>query len=258
MYIHETEYTPLSKITSSDVTCDVNFITWNKAYSVFPYHTFILKQGHLLTDIKHWEKVPEALARWTRVGIDIAPFSLQDALPQRPGTDSTSSLLGNRLVGDRSSWVIPLNTDQVEPSPFPDLLIDYAGFKVTEFLEDETETLPDSPSPQFNHYTIEMTVVESFVLRHQYIFADKAYPEQHHFRGRTIVQLYSLGAARRPSGFAQIFTQTKHSNLRAIAGFVPPESWKYYDDEMLKFLEARYPELSSRSQKLTSRQTRMM
>ncbi|KAI4676399.1 uncharacterized protein J4E88_007315 [Alternaria novae-zelandiae] len=36
VYIHETEYTPLSKIKTSDVTCDVNFITWNKAYSVFP------------------------------------------------------------------------------------------------------------------------------------------------------------------------------------------------------------------------------
>ena len=241
MYIHETEYTPLSKIKSSDVTCDVNFITWNKAYSVFPYHTFILEQGYLLTDIKHWKNTPEALARWTRVGIDIAPFSLQDALPQRPRTDSTSTLLGNRLVGDQRSWVVPLNTDRVEPSPFPDLLIDYAGFEVTRFLKDKTETLLDPSSPPFNHYTIEMTVVKSFALRHQYVSADTAYPEQHRFRDRAIVQLYALNAARRPSGFAQILAQTDHPNLRAIAGFVPPDSWKYHDDEMIRMLEMRYP-----------------
>ncbi|KAI4934814.1 hypothetical protein J4E85_002674 [Alternaria conjuncta] len=244
VYIRETEYTPLFVILNSILTCDVNFITWNKAYSVFPDHTFILKQGHLLMDIKHWKHLPQELAKWMRVGIDIAPCSLPDALLPHAKTDSTSTLLGNRLVGDKRSWVVSLNTDRIEPSPFPDLPIDYAGFEVTRFLNDETETLLDSPSPQFNHYTIEMTVVESFALRYQYIFADKAYPEQHHFRGRTIVQLYALGAARRPSGFAQIFAQTNHSNLRAIAGFVPPESWKYYDDEMHKFLEARYPELS--------------
>lgn len=245
VYIRKTEYTPLFEMLNLDLTCEVSFITWNKAYSVSPYHTFILKQGHLLMDIKHWEHLPQELAKWMRVGIDIAPCSLPDALLPHAKTDSTSTLLGNRLVGDQSAWVVPLNTDHVEPSSFPDLLIDYAGFEVTKFLEDETETMLDSPSSQFNHYTVEMTVVKSFVLRHQYIFADKAHPEQHRFRDRTIEQLYALDAAKRPSEFAQIFAQTNRPNLRAMEGFVPPESWKYYDDEMLKFLEARYPELSS-------------
>jgi hypothetical protein len=176
-----------------------------------------------------------------RVGIDIAPSTLQDALPPHARTDSTSTLLGIRLVGDKKSWVVPLKTDLVEPSPFPDLLVDYAGFEVTSSLKDEAETLLDPSSPPFNHYTIEVTVVKSLALRHQYVFPDKAYSEQHRFRDRTILQLYTLGVARRPSGFAHIFAQTNRPNLRDIAGFVPSDRWKYYDDEMLKMLDMRYP-----------------
>jgi hypothetical protein len=57
-----------------------------------------------------------------------------------------------------------LNTFDIEPSPYPDHLVDHAGFRVT--------LSPIPPSIQthlslssFNDYAVEMTVVKSHVLR---------------------------------------------------------------------------------------------
>ena len=88
-----------------------------------------------------------------------------------------------------------------------------------------------------------MTVVKSHVLRFQYVFADDAKVEKAYLRDRTILQLYTLPLDQRPPEPAQTFNQRDHPDTAAVNGFLPLEEWTYFDDEMLKFLEARDPEL---------------
>ena len=134
VWIHETEGTPLISIDTIELTCDVNFITWNKAYSVFAYTTFILKEGFLLQHPKDLA-IPQIPQIWKHAGIDIAPIMLRDAYPSATGTDtphtsSNLSLLGNRLIGDKHSWIVTLDTSGIDLPRHPEHHINYAGFNV--------------------------------------------------------------------------------------------------------------------------------
>jgi hypothetical protein len=67
--------------------------------------------------------------------------------------------------------------------------------------------------------------------------------EKAYFRDRTILQLYALPLDQRLPELAQAFNQRDHPDTAAVNGFLPLKEWTYFDDEMLKFLEARDPEL---------------
>lgn len=96
-------------------------------------------------------------------------------------------MLRKRLVGNRHSWIIPLNTGGIEPPPFPDHSFDYAGFEITMPTQHGTDIpTPDESSPS-QHYTIKMTILNSRFLRYQYAFAEEAPAENRRFRDSTIV-----------------------------------------------------------------------
>jgi len=47
--------TPLQTVlTGFYMTAIVNFITWNKAYSIFPRHTFLQHKGYLLQPLNEY------------------------------------------------------------------------------------------------------------------------------------------------------------------------------------------------------------
>jgi hypothetical protein len=243
--IRELDKAPFSWIKHAGLTCDVNFITWNKAYSVFAHQTFISKDGYLLQHIIH-TPASDILNIWNNIGVRIAPMSLQDALSSQSNTDPSSthpksSMLRKRLVGDKHSWIIPLHTSGIEPPPFPNSSFDYAGFEITTSMQQGTNPpAPSQPLP-FGHYVVNMTFLKSHALRHQYAFADRARAEHQRFRDYAVVQLYSLPRWQRPTGFAQIFAQRDSVDFSGIGAFAPPGGWIYYDDEMLKMLEMRNP-----------------
>ena len=242
--IVELETPPFSRIRNAAFTSDVNFITWNKAYSVFAYQTFILQEGYLL---KHVADIAadRTLKVWDNIGISIAPVNFQDALHLDASTDPGASgprskMMRKRLIGDRHSWVIHLDTHGIEPPPFQDHSFDYAGFEVTTSIRNTIFLPSPGPFPPFDHYTIKMTVLKSRVLRHQYAFADRARAEHCYFRDRAVMQLFALASEQRPPGFAQTFALRQHIDLSDIGDFVPPGGWIYHDDEMLKMLEIKY------------------
>jgi len=236
---------PFSGIRNAAFTSDVNFITRNKAYSVFAYQTFILQEGYLL---KHVADIAadRTLKVWDNIGISIAPIHFQDALQLETSTDSGASgprskMMRKRLIGDRHSWIIYLDTDGIEPPPFQDNSFGYAGFEVTTSIKNTILLPSPGPFPPFDHYTIKMTVLKSRVLRHEYAFADRARAENCHFRDRAVMQLYALPSEHRSPGFAQIFALRQMIDLSGIGDFVPPGGWIFHDDEMVKMLEIKYP-----------------
>jgi hypothetical protein len=246
----ETLSTPVLKLTGQacSLTCIVNFISWNKAYSVFPYHTWVENKAFALTHIKTVIAAPSIdFQTWNTMGYDIGSLTAADQFPNFPLLTSQSSLQGERRIGDSKSWMIPLNTDGVTASPFPAHLIDYASFEVI--------IVQSSIHGPGNWSQVKAQVVKDLSLKHEYIFADASH-ERRRLQDRTLLQIHLLPAAQRPAGFNQIYVPNPAPNpaggtpvgnvlnLAVLNGFVPPQTgWKYYDDDMLELLRLRYQEL---------------
>ena len=91
-------------------TTDVNFISWNKAYSLYPYATFVEKEAYMLT-VSDEESV-ETCERWLDgEGIGIRTLTLEEGV--RPA-DERSLVVGRRKVGDKGTWIVELDTEGVQ------------------------------------------------------------------------------------------------------------------------------------------------
>ncbi|CAJ2501734.1 Uu.00g045870.m01.CDS01 [Anthostomella pinea] len=107
-------------------TCIVNFITWNKAYSLFPIATFVDHETIPLKRLNNQEKRYHEKYRprgWT----------MKASPPQVLETGFVTTVRassGQRRVGDRHTWAIPLDTAGVTPAPTPDYVIESSCFEV--------------------------------------------------------------------------------------------------------------------------------
>lgn len=235
--IVETAMTPVLEALLPSSTSLSNLITWNRAYSVFPHETFIDKRGYLL---RHPTKM--TTSEWVdteSLGLDMFPLKRQDALDEK----ERNTLLSQRRVGDTSSWVIALNTSGLHSvPPYPNYLVESATFRLTMYGALDRGL--------FSHYYVDVSIVSAPSLKHQYILPRGiAYQLDIFFRNLTIVSLHRLPTAQQPQRLGQIFAGLhlglESPRMALIEGFVPPEgsNWKYYDDEMVRYLKKEYPEL---------------
>ncbi|RYP71509.1 hypothetical protein DL771_004764 [Monosporascus sp. 5C6A] len=112
-------------------TAVVNFISWNKAYSIFPRATFLLHETIPLKPVSDF--YGSRHAKWSKRG-----WRLRTEAVYTSGADNEQPLgylgrNGDRRIGDRDTWVIRLDgATQVEKSSsfVPDSVLDYSGFRV--------------------------------------------------------------------------------------------------------------------------------
>jgi hypothetical protein len=152
---------------------------------------------------------------------------------------SKMSLIRARRIGDEHSWVVPLNTNGVEPSTMPDYVIDFAAFDISV------------KSESFAHYDIQARSIKSFALKHQHVFPDVR-DEKRRFEDRTIMGMRRLPKAQQPDRSSELFTQNPGYEINGprwsiIEDWTPPEGsgWVYYDDEMLEILKMKHPDLAA-------------
>lgn len=93
-------------------SCLVNFITWNKAYSIFPKKTFVEHKTIPLKKLDDQKR--RCYAKYRERG-----FELQGK--PRPLTKSefvtrVGDYYSQRRVGDRDTWMIPLDTQDITPA----------------------------------------------------------------------------------------------------------------------------------------------
>ena len=123
-------------------TSDMNFISWNKAYSLYPRSTFIRRETSLLNIHIHKDhgdyikELRELLEwGWTHVG------QLDDNLK--------GSI--ERFVGEPNSWVVPCNVAEVTHSKIPDTVLELSKFW-SDFepwpLKQADPFWPRAPRPQ--------------------------------------------------------------------------------------------------------------
>lgn len=108
-------------------SCIMNFITWNKAYSIFPNITFVRHKTVPLRALDHLEQ--PYYIKYRERGFDLEPrVSTREKgeFVIRPGAS-----YAQRRIGDRYTWTIKLDTKDVEPAT-PDHLFESNSFSISE------------------------------------------------------------------------------------------------------------------------------
>ncbi|RYP70459.1 hypothetical protein DL769_004948 [Monosporascus sp. CRB-8-3] len=112
-------------------TAVINFISWNKAYSVFPRATFLLHETVPLKSVR--DSYGPRYVKLSKRG-----WRLRTEAVYSSGADNEQPLGylrrdGDRRIGDRDTWMIRLDgATQVETSAsfVPDSVLEYSGFRV--------------------------------------------------------------------------------------------------------------------------------
>ncbi|KAH6959644.1 hypothetical protein BKA56DRAFT_501478 [Ilyonectria sp. MPI-CAGE-AT-0026] len=188
-------------LTSSHTTACVNFLTWNKAYSIFPqqtlskHHSYPLKSldddfGSTLNELVH--------QGWTTRDIMWPDFA----------ETNTSKIAGLRRVGDSSTLVIPLDTSSVDVPSTPDFVVEYAQFEIHA---------QEMVSPAMRHgYTTASSTWRSYVTER--------------LQRWTWLELYKVEPENRP--FQSPAALPLVSDVSIPEEFELPQSWDYADDQM--------------------------
>ena len=102
--IISTKGSPLPSILDFYTTAVCNIITWNKAYALFPYETFIEHKTLLLKQTDSWTE--SLLLKYERRGWKV---KMWDELTELEKWDNLK-----RSVGDQHTWQMDLDTRSLE------------------------------------------------------------------------------------------------------------------------------------------------
>lgn len=229
--LHVTICTPVESVLQSYTTTEVNFLSWNKAYSVFPLPTFIQYNSYLLQP-------------WDDEGVKVAArddsqrgWNVQGVMWAEE-KHRNHPIRERRRVGDRYTWIIPFDTRKVEWSKTPDYVLEHGCFTMDQTSDHDDESY-DQDRGDVRSYTIEATVLKSKVLKYTYPCGDVRMRDFifRRLHSSTILELHMLDPAQRPANYNQILANPGNID-RALRNFDPPASWKYRDDQLPKWCEA--------------------
>lgn len=211
-------------------TVTVNFLTWNKAYALFPLPTFVHHKGYLLKALDNY--LSSLLDKYSRRG-----WRFQGAMWPEEEIHSNKPVRTRRLIGDEFTWMIPLDTSKVDWSKTPDFVLEYSNFE-----------LESSRWAASSNHKIVAKGFHSGVLRHKYLVTSMSWMT---FLGArvdklAVLELYKLAPEKRLARFQGAITQTNEGDgmamymwmEREMADFQKPDSWTYWDDEIPKWHQA--------------------
>lgn len=108
-------------------TALINFISWNKAYAIFPRLTFLWRETVPLTLVAG--AYGPLHCKYGKRGWRMRTESTLDSKKERHLLGDMSRK-GNRRIGDKDTWIIRLDRTAVEVSHIPDSVIECSTFKV--------------------------------------------------------------------------------------------------------------------------------
>ena len=192
-------------------TAGVNFITWNKAYSMFPFTTFIQHQYFKLRaqSISAFPNVFKPL----RENLEDRGFK-----PAEATGITLSPRYGSRVPGDKYTWCIPLDIAGIQPSQTPNYVIENSQFHVLYY-------------PPNKRYYLTANVFSAKILRYKFTCS-------HHWIDSkidklTFLEMEKLSPEDRPDDYERRWRAEPHPGMGSCC--VPkriPESWTYYDEEI--------------------------
>lgn len=224
-----------SLLVSAYTTADVNLITWNKAYSVFPRQTFV---NHKFYPLRPMDDIfGSILNKYKKQG-----WTTRDIIWPDLATDQARASGVKRRIGDSSSLVILLDTSSVQQASTPDSVIEHAQFTMFEgqsIVRRSAHPNVRDPAPQ-----IQVQLLKSPALRYVYTASGiwLRYVTERLQRWAW-VEIYKLEQTERPQQFANGIPD--HFNVSLPDDFSMPESWDYADNQ----LPLWYQELEQRMSK---------
>ncbi|KAF2247532.1 hypothetical protein BU26DRAFT_566501 [Trematosphaeria pertusa] len=243
---------PIYKLlTEAPTTAALNFLSWNRAYALFPSTTFIQKDVYLL--LKLDDAMGEHLAQLAEHGLHTKSVHWNQR--EREGNAWCALFAGNsdimtrlRRVGDKYTWTIDLDTNGVV-SETPAKVLEQTTFK----LQLPGKQWPDAhemvPVPRYMMGP--MWWLRCPVLKHGYVAVDDSIGDENiphskyrdkvdslidRLRELTMIELVKIPKDKRPSVYAPL--RDGQMEAEELCGrFELPESWSFYDDDVLRFLE---------------------
>ncbi|KAI4717418.1 hypothetical protein E4T48_06411 [Aureobasidium sp. EXF-10727] len=161
---HLTRTSPLHSILTDCAfsTAHVNFITWNKAYCMFPNVTFLDRRMYFLHNPD--EAMGQILSKYSAHGWRTSNWVDYD---QAKGCNKAGIREKSRRVGDSSTWVIPLNLYKIRTPECSDSVIESCSFQI----------FPDSGPQESRHavtglktFGIGAQTFSCCMLKHIYTF----------------------------------------------------------------------------------------
>lgn len=247
--IHGYVEMPVSELfDDSTFTSDLCFITWNKAYSLFPYTTFIGRECYTLQkgdEKDHATYVAEGLSvktvSWAHPYIkSVHDSDLSEILSLSHECEDIKELARRRKIGDEHTWSIELDTKHLDESNITDTNLESCTFRLT--AKDR------SPAVVSAHYVLDRDNYSFWhpVLKHKYMVLDKD-RETSYYTARceallcrlnelALVELSKMPPENRPDGYSEIELDVRNATM-LCDNFVPPDTWTFYDDEVIAFLD---------------------
>ena len=202
----------------------VNIISWNKAYAVYALSTYIQHRGYLFCELDDY--FAGLVAKYSQRG-----WKIQDRM--WPGDHRLNHpMREHRRVGDKYTWIIPLNISDVERAKIPDYVLEYAGFAV-KTPEGFPQSTDDRP---YSHYHIGCHRFAAHVLQYEYTYGTWAKFVGERTDRLISLELSKLKVADRPSEYAALMATPE--NYLYDRKFDKPSTWNYWDEEIPRWYRA--------------------
>ncbi|KAI4934440.1 hypothetical protein J4E85_002297 [Alternaria conjuncta] len=215
------------------------FISWNKAYYLFPTTSIRKRTSYLMIPMSQAESSPAiaAIKRDFEEGF-IVKTGEWVVNPYGEASESHPEFASARTAGDNLSWVIKLDTTEITPATAPDSLLDDAQFSMGATCI----------SSIVSYLQFRYDVLASCALQHTYICHSRThfvpggghrqddYRDQMQYlekllNDQTSMQLTMLNRDDRPPQYVRI-TSTRGSDHTAKGHFTVPPNWNYFDAEI--------------------------
>ena len=213
------------------MTTVINVITWNNAYAIFPYSTFVCHKGYLLTNSA--EYLDPLMKKYEERGWDLQFILGSETEMARYSTQST------RRVGDCYTWTIPFDTRGIKRSRTPDSVIEYSVFYI--------DYVSRPPSTLSAHCEIAASGFDTPALRYQYsceTFSATGRDWMTTLENRTdlwvLLEVLKLEPNARPPSFRHLISpDTDRTWVRELlVNFKQPPSWTFCDDFVPQWYKA--------------------
>ncbi|KAI4673124.1 uncharacterized protein J4E78_001631 [Alternaria triticimaculans] len=242
---------PLCKLLhAASSTASLNFVTWNRAYSLFPQTTFIDKQCYVLQNLPAdktagmVKRHGDYLRGLTCDGIQTRFLHWDDKY--------TNPITRPRRVGDKYTYTIGLDPTGIDCSTLaiPQTVVELSTFKIKLWHWRNS----NGGRGPITSYVMSAIGVDSAVLKQSYVVLhedekDQWEPDQPapsrlfkktihlvcQIGGLTILELAKLPESDRPIEYNNIINGRSREAFGWKSTKVP-ETWSYYDDDFMKQL----------------------
>ncbi|KAK5631805.1 hypothetical protein RRF57_007519 [Xylaria bambusicola] len=229
-----TENHPIAAILGTYYTsCIVNFISWNKAYCIFPRATLLY--GETVPLIEPCDYDVALHNKYSKRGwrLRTRPVDLKLGSGKRPPRDIYplgACLDKDRRIGGSDTWTMKLGTAGVARPPQPDSVLDYSSFCVAL-----AEGPINEPWADGGRVYINIDIFRSPSLRYQYTY------------GRLEPFWSFVGEILLANTHGQLKTKMIRSTAEPMISrrwdiwnsqFEKPDGWDYWDDWIPEVSEA--------------------